>query len=236
MRQSCFILRLCVCYSAIESGNKEGVHHLLESVFSALPSFGFSSSFISVRGQKDSFFPIERDGRTCPRWLWELTGFLLLSVLLVVVDSGSFRRLLVIRRISPPALAFVLRVGKLFVAGDPLIGGADWNQTRATVSTLATSVVRWQDDAENKKRFWCKKKKKLPKYGAFSRGWLSARGVRVVLDKRLSGSSVSSSALSSGAASSGMACICTPGAWGSILRFSKSRCLKRAEPALPLER
>lgn len=49
--------------------------------------------------------------------------------------------------------------------------------------------------------------------------------VWVLLEMRLSGSSSSSSPLSSGMASSGMACIWTPGAWGSILRFSNSRCL-----------
>ena len=48
--------------------------------------------------------------------------------------------------------------------------------------------------------------------------------VWVLLEMRLSGSSSSSSPLSSGMASSGMACIWTPGAWGSILRFSWTRC------------
>lgn len=47
----------------------------------------------------------------------------------------------------------------------------------------------------------------------------------VLLEMRFSGSSSSSSPLSSGMASSGIACIWTPGAWGSILRFSNSRCL-----------
>ena len=54
---------------------------------------------------------------------------------------------------------------------------------------------------------------------------VEAPGVWVLLEMRLSGSSSSSSPLSSGMASSGMACIWTPGAWGSIRRFSNSRCL-----------
>lgn len=43
---------------------------------------------------------------------------------------------------------------------------------------------------------------------------------------RLSGSSPSSSPLSSWTASSGMACICTPGAWGNMRKFSNKRCLR----------
>lgn len=48
---------------------------------------------------------------------------------------------------------------------------------------------------------------------------------RYLLEMRLLGSSSSSSPLSSCTASSGMACIWTPGAWGSMRRFSNSRCL-----------
>lgn len=47
-----------------------------------------------------------------------------------------------------------------------------------------------------------------------------------LLEMRLLGSSSSSSPLSSCTASSGMACIWTPGAWGSIRRFSNRRCLE----------
>lgn len=49
---------------------------------------------------------------------------------------------------------------------------------------------------------------------------------RYLLEMRLLGSSSSSSPLSSCTASSGMACIWTPGAWGSMRRFSNRRCLE----------
>lgn len=50
-----------------------------------------------------------------------------------------------------------------------------------------------------------------------------------LLEMRLSGSSPSSSPLSSWTASSGMACICTPGAWGNMRKFSNKRCLQITE-------
>lgn len=58
-----------------------------------------------------------------------LTGFLLLSFLLVFVHSGPLHSFLVIGHVLPPSLPLILRVGELFVTGYPLICGADCNDT-----------------------------------------------------------------------------------------------------------
>lgn len=59
-----------------------------------------------------------------------LTDFLLLSLLLVLLHTGSLGSLLVIGHVPPTALAFILRVWELFIARYPLIGGTDCKQRR----------------------------------------------------------------------------------------------------------
>lgn len=97
----------------------------------------------------------------------------------------------------------------------------EWHTATNHLTQSLSHQSCWQDNSKTS-RLWWRRPKCLACFSRVALAW-----VRVVLDKRLSGSSVSSSILSSGTASSGTACICTPGAWGSILRFSKSRCLKR---------
>lgn len=133
----------------------------------------------------------------------EPTAFLLVSFLFVLVHSGSLWSFLVIGRVPPATLPFILRVRKLFVTGYPLICGADCN----IMTSQTVSMRKWS----------C--------YSLLHETSHAGKWRAVLLDKRLSGSSVSSSTVSSGTASSGMACIWTPGAWGSIRRFSNSRCL-----------
>lgn len=63
-----------------------------------------------------------------------LTGFLLLSFLLVFIHSGPLHSFLVIGHVLPASLPLILGVGELFVAGYPLICGADCNDTTNVLS------------------------------------------------------------------------------------------------------
>lgn len=156
------------------------------------------------------------------RWKWEkekwidtfcfLLTFLLLFFSLFVSLSLGPLDLLEAGCVPAAAFAFVLRVGELLLAGYPLVVGADW---RASENRLPL----------NTERQWRKRRSKRRKKRR--RGRDKAGGL--LLEMRLLGSSSSSSPLSSCTASSGMACIWTPGAWGSMRRFSNSRCLQGAK-------
>lgn len=113
--------------------NKQKASDLLESAFAALLSFVFSSSFISARGWRAKKLSTEvslHHSRIIPvSLLSTLTSFLLLSFLLVFVNSGPFCSLLVIGHVLPASLPLILRVRELLIASYSLISGADCNYT-----------------------------------------------------------------------------------------------------------
>lgn len=173
--------------------------HLLESVFSELLSFVFSSSFTSMDGSRNvrrfrfhpaSFLPI------CPVTN-QLSSPLPPSFPppggAACLPSCGWPR----SSVLPPLRPLNRRTPPRRLSSYP------WPELWTHSNTLMQQRGRGR-----------------------SREVCGGREVRaVLLDRRLSGSSLSSSSGSSGTASSGMACIWTPGAWGSIRRFSNRRCL-----------
>lgn len=127
---------------------------------------------------------------------WFLLSFLLLFFSLFVSFCFGSLGFFEAGRVSPASFSFILGVGELFLACYPLVMSADWRSADGSNVTAGLDV--------------CKRGRR----GGY------------LLEMRLLGSSSSSSPLSSCTASSGMACIWTPGAWGSMRRFSNRRCLE----------
>lgn len=111
----------------------------------------FSLPLLSLQedgeGKKKPLMEIINSSLFSPLWnnslvsvLSTLTSFLLLSFLLVFVDSGPFCSLLVIGHILPASLPLVLRVRELFITGYPLICGTDCNHTTQTLWLMTSQT------------------------------------------------------------------------------------------------